>query len=265
MSKKKQSPILSCFFFLGSILMTVGIVLLCIADVPDTCGKTLVGPQDQSLCNRTLEDDYPSVTINVNDTSTKNLATYIFSKQPKRIYLDKNYSYQVSHKMYAAYYLSVAPATKVYFSISADERVDVECVGKVGRYTEVIYKKEDIRSGEGSFVIDQDYTNPHFIISGLDFFDAEFNVTVGSPGWDTSSVSYAAKCTSYPCMWVFEENAKLTGHDLYIVTENTGEKYFRVETELETNSLGYIIGGIVLIVASVGVIVLGIFLAIVFD
>jgi len=61
------------------------------------------------------------------------------------------------------------------------------------------------------------------------------------------------------------DDDKLSGSDLYFITENSGEKSFVVYGSIYGSSVGYIVGGVVFIVVGVILFVVGLVVFLVFS
>jgi len=251
-------------FILASFI-TVGVLFITVANSPDSCGANRIEPKGQVYCNYTLGQKYKKFKINFNDTSYSGLTSYVFTKRPKK-YLDyKDYHYPISHKMVYTLNVVAEALTKFKLNVEATSPVTVEFIGTpVGeKSSKFLFRKKDL-SVSGDFELNQTYTSARFLLTGDDFFDATFNLTVGWPKFDVNSVSYVEKTRSYPHEWNFDDD-KLSGSDLYFITENSGEKSFVVYGSIYGSSVGYIVGGVVFIVVGVILFVVGLVVFLVFS
>jgi len=244
MGKSEAKLILYIGSFLGMMLMWAAMMVGIILTVPDYCGSSSIDAKGQVVCNHTPDDGYTYGKVVVYGDES-NLASYIFTKKPKSKETTDVFNYTFSNKMFSSINVPTAVSAKISYILKVNTPVDIEFVGKENRNTEVIHTKTNVKDTEGSFTITRNLYNPHFIISGLDYFSGTFSVSITWKRLDISSVSYAQKCTNYPCEFDFED-IRFAGKTLWLITDNTGTQSHTIDTEMGKDPLVWIIVAVVL-------------------
>jgi len=236
----------SAIVTLAGLILATGIVLICLGTGYDLCGGSYLDPKDQVYCNRTLGDKHTSIKISVNDSAPSGLTSYIFTKKPKRYMEERSYTYNINNRGYFSIPFHTAESqTKFSYTLNATRSIDIDFVGIPAGQKSRRYIHQD--SGKSSYsdvvTLDQSYDNLEIIFSSTQFFDAKIDMNIAWSLWDVFGAT--DKCTSYPCKWDFSDS-RFTSTDSYIVTHNTGRKYYAIRNELNVLRVGYIVGGAVI-------------------
>jgi len=234
----------------GIIVLGIGISLIICGALPFNCGGFTLTKYGQSSCNITPEDGHRTVKVDMDVVTPKKVATYIFTKQPRRAYVDTPFNFSITNKMYGSFEVPSDAATKVSYTLRTTAKVDLQYVGRIGKRTRIIHQKENVNYATGSFVISDTYTSPHFVVSCTDTFSGTLDVIVSSPRWDIKSTAFADKCTMYPCEWNLKD-IQFADRKVWVVTDNNGNEEHSMETQLKGSQLGELIAGIILLVLAV--------------
>jgi len=250
-SSKKVLPVLA--FSFGFICVIVAISVIAVYASPDYCGKLYISGKGQTSCNYSADHPYVTLKVNIPETAS-DVTTYIFTKQPKRVYVNEPFNFTVNNKMYASFVIPSDVSNKVSYTLDMNAKINLQYIGKNGKKTEVIYSKQNVQTDEGSFIIDKSFNDCHFVLTSTDYFSGSFDVAVGLRQYDVNSVTPTEKCKSYPCEWDLTD-PRLMYKDIYIVNDNVGFESYNIRAELYYNlTLYIIIGLIILAIGLIGIV-----------
>ena len=94
----------------------------------------------------------------------------------------------------------------------------------------IVFEKEYVGFVDDSFVVNKNYSLPHFEVRGNGKFSGNLSVNVTGYRWDLSSGRYTYECHSYPCEWDLDDS-KLDGRGLWVITENNGTTLYEIESD----------------------------------
>ena len=220
----------------GAVAFILGFIFLAIFCITENCGDLyMVGPGGQSSCNIT-NGDFPNGGVEVeianNTVAGARLQTFVFTKEPQRVYVDETFSYRLEDKSstYRYYYIPSVSGTQFTVSISASSDVDIKYQYKSGKHTYNIYKALTVRHFSGVFTSHRNAPHAYFLVKGSSSTEGTFKVTAKWPRWSWGPGDYVYSCESYPCDFDLSD-PKLVDHDLWVVTQNNGVGVWKIYTE----------------------------------
>jgi len=250
---------------LGVLAAFVGFILMLIYLPPYDCEDDyILKPGGQSSCNIT-KDWFESGSVEVeidNETTTgAKLQTFVFNKEPTRIFVNETYKWDLEEDTGRTryFYLPTIANTRYILSIDANEKVDIVYRYKSGKYYRVVFEVEDVKKYTCSFTSQRTNRDAYFMIKGSSSMKGKLEVIASWPRWTWEDKDYAFMCESYPCEFDLAD-PKLADQDLWFVTVNNGGDTYEVYTEAYYKEalriplcVGMFVGGIgLLILAAVG-------------
>jgi len=219
------------------VFFIVGCVLFSVFTLPYSCPSARVlRPGGQGSCNRSMNDMYYDAEV-TSDNGTSSLVTYVFNKEPKRIFVEEHFDRVLRNEDYAIIYVPSIPDAVYSFKIDVDDEISVYFrTPKHGKNSgTVYYKQKSVTKAEGTYTARYSNSDAYFLLSGWHEVSGTFSLTVKWPQWDVTSRKPVAKCSSYPCDWKFADNPWSLDTDLWFVTVNEGTKDYDVRMALYTN------------------------------
>jgi len=218
-----------------TVSFIVGVVLLSLFVVPYQCpNMDVLIPGGQGSCNRTDGDYYKAEITSSNGTSS--LTTYVFDKEPKRIYVDEKFVHSIKSSTLRIDMPMVEGA--VYkWSISVNKDTDIYFRSpKHGKTSGTIYyKQKNVKSSSGEYTAESSRSDTYFYLSTSSSASGTFTLTVTWPRWDVVSTKPVDTCRGTECKWIFSEQTWGETENLWIVTVNNGTKPYEVSMELSNN------------------------------
>jgi len=222
--------------------------------------ETNLEPGAQSSCNISADDLYYSLEVECYNESVSflPLSTYVFNKQPARIYANETFDGKLEETRSFMFYINLVPQAEYHWTIDVDNKVDLTLRGwsDVSK-VHVFYEAEDIdHHGSGTFVATQTGTNTYFEITSSKRTSGTFRLVISWPRWNVTSVKPVAVCRTYPCEYVFSDNPKTADTDLWIVTVNEGKSdNYIVFSHRWYNLAVFLSVGLVLLIVVTGIFV----------
>jgi len=247
--------VLICAGLLGVIFGLVfiaGIVLLCVYAVPYQCPNMhVLYPGDQGSCNKTAQDTYYSAEVTLTNGSSS-LVTYVFDKEPKRIFVDKNYSFKLENENDFRFYIPMVAGSVYKWKINVNDNVDIYFrTPKRGKAMGTIYYKVlAVSNSEGTYAATSSSSSTYFLVSGKNKVSGTFSLSTKWAEWDVTSVTPVDKCTGNQCQWKFSDKSTTADKDLWIITVNEGTKDCDLAMTLKNNEAVWITVPLVMMVLS---------------
>ena len=231
-----------CIFYnisqlIGLLALPGGIMMIIFSMGEKPVGPPMICMRDQIYFNFTADSSYTNVKVAFSGgLSPRGVTTYIFNKKPKTFeFTNQLPEFKFGKETSRSITVPNQPISLVSFHLETDVGVDVAYVVTEESDTEKIYSKENVQFLDGRFLIEEQYSSPHFVISKVkESFSGSFYVNVTSERIETSSSSlkYVDKCNYYPCEWKLDDE-RFKGKKLWVVTENTGDDMFTLDDKLE--------------------------------
>jgi len=215
-------------FALACLMMLLGFIFVGVYCIPEYCEDVMIlTPGGQSCCNIT-NGDYPSGSVEVDlgvDASSKaKPQTYVFNKQPQRVYVEQVFQFNLEDESGRSryYYIDSVSGTEFKISLQSNEEVDIRYrYRKNKRSVYTIFYVDDVKSYSGSFFTDVNSDRAFFYVYGPKTMKGKLQITARWPRWSWKPNEVVMSCANYPCDFDLSDS-KLADHDLYFVTVNEG-------------------------------------------
>jgi len=227
----KNSKIFMIFvvlFGVACLMLIIGFIFVGVFCIPDSCEDVLtLTPGGQSCCN-VSNGDYPSGSVEVElgvDTSNKSkLQTFVFNKQPQRVYVDQVFQFNLEDESGRSRYYDINSVygTEYKIYVQSNEEIDIRYRYRATRKkTYTIFYADDVKNYNGSFITDVNSERAFFYVWGPKNMKGKLIITARWPRWTWKPNEYVMSCATYPCEFDLTD-PKLADHDLWFVTANEG-------------------------------------------
>ena len=162
-------------------------------------------------------------------TNLRPVTTYVFNKEPARIFVDQKFERQLEQTSYDHFYVDMVPNAVYHWQASFDRKVDIKYVGKTkSSDRHVFYEVEDVTKQSGTYAATEASYTARFELRSSKKASGSFRGVVSWPYWDVTSVKPVAVCKERSCDWVFSDDPATDDTNLWFVSVNEGKSTYHV-------------------------------------